>query len=1635
MSDETRDANVRLQADVDPYRRQMQGAVEDTNKLSLAVDKLGTKLDGITKRAGKKLLLFGAGAGAGILGVTAEAASFEKKLETLNATAAITDRNFGAVRKQVNQLSKEFPISRDAAIELVTTLEKLGVQAPRQIAAVSEAMVKLSASTGESLGGLTTGMVELGKQMGTLSAGNMGTFANSLTLVSAKSGVAAQGVLQFAQAIAPTARAAGLTETQVLGVSAAFSKAGADGYAAANTFNTMLADITRQVVTGSPEIAKYANLIGVTSAQFKSMDRATAITDIFEAINSQGPDAIKTLDRLGFDGVRMMRSIQAVSQSGGLRQAIDQAVSGSTNTTSLDKGSAAAMNGLADSVTKVRTQFEELATNVGTPFVQAFTPVVDIFDHLLTILNALAEPLAKVGAALGGIMTLGATALGGSLVMSRMNSILGAASFVGRSTPVMGARAGFREGRAAAAGTPIESQAGTYNRWFAQPFFRAGMGFGQASAGGNARGIFGAALTAPVRAATWFANEQANFYRDARRPGTERPQRFLGTIGNLGTAARHPLDFVAGLRSDVSPTLHSAGEARTAEEFGKSLRFGIKATAERTAIERGAIGPTRQLAVSTGALTRAFIRLEMQSVATGAATIGRGLRGVAGGAMGLFGGPIGVGLLGGGILAEQIYSRRKAANESMATDGSADIDKYNVAIGVATSELGTFATAVKEAYSNLPKATTLSDVQKISSEVISLARSPDRKLINENVKDFNTTRGQAAYLTRLGITNPKQMQVAQADLVQQFGVSQAQNAVDLYYRQGGKTNYQDLIGAVTGQQSGGLFSKDRLGFVMGGGKGSGTSREMVREIFDSIQNQQVQDSKSKNSSYGDQKAQNNFLELLSGATGKHQVSTPMGRATAAQIMRTYEERFLKGEKTGFNPQQFQDISSDKERATAISNFLAFQARPGARKAFGELGLNSDGVVGQAQLNRLATTTQSDYTKRITSIGALGSIAMTNSTIQNAAVKDTGSVNAQYMGIQELFTQAQGLGKTFSGTDSELQKLKAAIQDVDDPLYKMAENAQAFNAMMRQNAQGYMTRQGRLSDSVANYRSVMAGPRDAPDFQERAQGATQELEGSKQQYYQYMLAIVQAQKNFSIQMDRGEQDMNRSIFRSNRDFQIQMRQSSADFYRSRQRQERDFGISMRRQAEDAAKGVYDPWRRVYSQYTADAGTLLQNLTDQNQRINNQNSQLNKLGKMGLSRKAIDVLGLSDPQNAQQLERLYEDILSDPKMIARINSKVGKRVAGTTSLVQSEYSEQFRRQKDDFARGLRDAQHDFERGQKRANDAHTRMLNDMATDYHTSVKRAQEDLARMSEDLNGKFGDTMVTALGLIKKNLGKLGTATIKELNAVKRAFPELFTNSLGYGGGSGGSGGSSKGSGGFSASALDHRTGLDTGAASGGSGGSSGSKIPSGLTKVQRMAYQAMIGKGWGAGQWNELKTLVNNESGWRPNAQNPNSSAYGLFQFLDATWKGVGGHKTSDPGLQIEYGLRYIKNRYGSPTKALNFWMSQSPHWYGGGGVFKDPQMIGVGERGPEAVVPLAGRAGHNFMSDMYKEISREMIKNMGAIGSTVAYRGGGSYIDASTNFTGPITVKADDPNRMARELEARARIKKLTRPTLKTS
>ncbi len=97
---------------------------------------------------------------------------------------------------------------------------------------------------------------------------------------------------------------------------------------------------------------------------------------------------------------------------------------------------------------------------------------------------------------------------------------------------------------------------------------------------------------------------------------------------------------------------------------------------------------------------------------------------------------------------------------------------------------------------------------------------------------------------------------------------------------------------------------------------------------------------------------------------------------------------------------------------------------------------------------------------------------------------------------------------------------------------------------------------------------------------------------------------------------------------------------------------------------------------------------------------------------------------------------------------------------------------------------------------------------------------------------------------------------------------------------------------------------------------------------AQAYASASLGSFGWGQDQFSCLVSLWTRESNWLTTATNPSSGAYGIPQSLPAgKMADAGADWLTNYRTQVNWGLNYIKGRYGSPCAAWGH--SQSVGWY----------------------------------------------------------------------------------------------------------
>lgn len=101
---------------------------------------------------------------------------------------------------------------------------------------------------------------------------------------------------------------------------------------------------------------------------------------------------------------------------------------------------------------------------------------------------------------------------------------------------------------------------------------------------------------------------------------------------------------------------------------------------------------------------------------------------------------------------------------------------------------------------------------------------------------------------------------------------------------------------------------------------------------------------------------------------------------------------------------------------------------------------------------------------------------------------------------------------------------------------------------------------------------------------------------------------------------------------------------------------------------------------------------------------------------------------------------------------------------------------------------------------------------------------------------------------------------------------------------------------------------------------------PTGFTTpAENRAYAKKI---LSADEFADFDWIIQRESNWRTNAKNPYSGAYGVAQSLPASkYASAGSDWLTNGKTQVDWGIKYMRSRYGSIAKAKAFWKEH--HWY----------------------------------------------------------------------------------------------------------
>ena len=1231
MTTQPVEANVVLTADNSQYDMAMDQSAMSTDKLGKSIDSLGQKINNLTKSAGKKLLGITAADVALITGATAAWASYEKQMARLQAQAAIVGRGREGEQKQMKEytesvkgLRKEFGTTTSEAAALTQAIAKMADQT-RGIKDLSHTFVEMSQATGESSTGLATSLLNLQKIMGTPQSTTQ-KYADQLTYLAAGANTSATALAEFSAQIAPMGRAIGMTQTEVTGFSNMFIKAGQDGYQAATAFNKVTQDITQAVQSGSPVMNKYANLLGVTTEQFKNMTGAEQVAGFLDEIARLGPRAAQELNRFGFDGIRMSKAITAsVQASGGAMASVREAQYGFSSDAASEGAKAA--NSMVDTLQKLRQELQMTAESFATVLgpginivLKGIEKVAGAFNELMSgplgkFLQVASAVLVPVGA-ITGAMLLMATSIAkaaaafallrNSAALGVFEGARGGARIVPETGPTgipTGGFTGFGDRRLGPRGAQLAEggtwlQRGLYNtgqqigggartgtswlggtRLFAGP---EGGGPNMFSRGaGSAISFTGQAISSQFDQMRYANPADRSQWLKRYFPGSASAQ----VAGGMGLGA---MDATAAAKAEQRNAqavwMASAGAGGGAEERAKSglasadkavaaaeaaekatlanAGAQAKAAAEISAASKGQIGASAAVRAESANLARSLAGASLGAAKFGASAALKG----GGAVMGALGGPVGIGLTAL-MAAPLLYDLGKKMF------GQEDYKYEKIDPGTSPYLAAGGITPPTAPAAAAPGAVSPIAARRIDATSVARATSPSHKLSDPTL--YNLSQEQVT--TYIGANydlisqSPGAMEAVKLDLIDKFGPEKAEQILsDL-----GSGNFSRGPGIFL-EAAKSAEGKDRsklLNIAGGMSTYAATRAPNTARMYQATGRQMT--GLLRESLGGGARDANDVLEMLNESYG---LDLRTQELVAKAGGGGYITPGATSRRTGAGLYETEPGKTPGETLAAKSDVQLLQQLIESQPAEQAEQL-------RAKLNIPLEATGKDLTAAIkTTLAGQGEKAVTPEQYLSQMVKETGpmgkafeksplmqaaiafgatNVSANVEAVAGVMHDFRDAGKSAPDITKAMGDIQSAIGNPDDPRYILAGYVSGQAQQELAMRMPMMTRADRFQAQVEQFEAVSAIKPTTPEQQQQLADETQRTQQAMIDQKAYFSQLLLAQEQYEIQRQRSQEDYHTQRTYQEHDYQLQRGRAEESFNRQRNRAVADYNRGTRR----------------------------------------------------------------------------------------------------------------------------------------------------------------------------------------------------------------------------------------------------------------------------------------------------------------------------------------------------------------------------------------------------------------------------------------------------------------------------------------
>jgi len=320
----------RLSSELQENKNKLNQAESAADEFDQTIEELDDGVqsagDGFTVMKGALANLLADGIRATIKGVkdlatniVSSGASFETAFAGVRKTVDATQKELDDFKQSALEMSEVKPVSADDVATIMSLGGQLGI-ANDKLVEFSATVADMDVATDLEIEDAATQMAQFANITG-MAQGDFDKFGSTIVDLGNKSATTEPKIMAMAMRIAGAGSQVGMTDAQILGLSASLSSVGIEAEAGGTAISTIMSNIDKDVALGTKNLKTWASTAGMSASEFKDKwknDVAGALTSVFDGLSdaSAGGENLNViLDELGVTSLRQTDTMKRMSNA------------------------------------------------------------------------------------------------------------------------------------------------------------------------------------------------------------------------------------------------------------------------------------------------------------------------------------------------------------------------------------------------------------------------------------------------------------------------------------------------------------------------------------------------------------------------------------------------------------------------------------------------------------------------------------------------------------------------------------------------------------------------------------------------------------------------------------------------------------------------------------------------------------------------------------------------------------------------------------------------------------------------------------------------------------------------------------------------------------------------------------------------------------------------------------------------------------------------------------------------------------------------------------------------------------------------------------------------------------------------